>query len=71
MLHAGYWVPLETVSDQVWIPGWFDGTRWVSGYWVEAAQRDRGYDQDWEEEEPSAPKVVPDAPLAVPVEPVE
>jgi hypothetical protein len=75
--HAGYWEPLEDRPGQVWIPGWFDGTQWVQGYWVDEAeyqtanpeswQPEEGWDDGWEE---SATPVegAPELPLALPVE---
>jgi hypothetical protein len=32
--HCGYWEPIEDRPGHTWIPGWFDGERWQSGYWV-------------------------------------
>ncbi|MCK6507210.1 hypothetical protein L6R53_28205 [Myxococcota bacterium] len=75
--HAGYWEPIEDRPGQVWIPGWFDGTQWVQGYWVDEAeyqsadpqnwQPEEGWDDGWEE--PEAPvEGAPELPLALPVE---
>jgi hypothetical protein len=33
--HNGYWAPLEGRDGYTWVPGWFDGERWIDGYWVE------------------------------------
>jgi hypothetical protein len=37
IFRAGYWEPLTAQPGWVWVPGWFDGARWVPGYWVSEA----------------------------------
>lgn len=59
--HAGYWEPIEDLFGHVWIPGWFDGSQWVDGYWVTNNEYEttdpqlweppEGFDSGWEEEE--------------------
>ncbi len=56
--NSGYWLPLEERLDHVWVPGWFDGTQWVEGYWLhedevteeafEAWSPEDGFDDGWE-----------------------
>jgi hypothetical protein len=45
---SGYWQPLETRPDSVWIPGWFDGNQWVEGYWVSKSEYDATDPSAWE-----------------------
>ena len=66
---TGYWVPVESRPNQVWIPGWFDGVRWVEGYWVEMEEYG-AVESTWT---PPAftdgpPVVFDEPPLAVPVQ---
>lgn len=70
--HAGYWEPVRDRPGSVWVPGWFDGTRWVEGYWVTEEEYRRV------EREPFAPPAALDEPgeppadartLALPVSP--
>ncbi len=76
--HAGYWLPLESRPDEVWIPGWFDGQKWIPGYWVAEAefratdtsswQPPEGYDAGWTGD--TTPRVAPSQRLALPVDQV-
>ena len=73
--NGGYWEPLESRADSVWIPGWFDGNQWVEGYWVSrpeydatdpsAWEPDAGWDADEESDDDSAEEQGP--PVAIPV----
>ncbi|MCB9664101.1 MAG: hypothetical protein H6732_08295 [Alphaproteobacteria bacterium] len=77
IFHAGYWAPVEPVPGHVWIPGWFDGTTWVEGYWVQEAEYEttdvqaweppEGWHEGWEpapvEAAPPPPPVAPPAPV--------
>lgn len=49
--NAGYWEPTEASPGEVWIPGWFDGTEWVEGYWIDEAEYSQGDIDTWEPEE--------------------
>lgn len=77
--HGGYWMPTETKPDSVWIPGWFDGNRWIEGYWVTEAEYTAADPGAWTAPEGwsdgrSAESVAPapaegeDVPLAIPVQ---
>jgi hypothetical protein len=46
--HAGYWEPTEDRPGQVWIPGWFDGERWIEGYWVPQSEYDAADPEHWQ-----------------------
>jgi hypothetical protein len=56
--HGGYWMPIQDVYGQSWIPGWFDGNEWVTGYWIDDSDLsgdaisswapDDGWDAGWE-----------------------
>lgn len=46
--HTGYWAPLQQSPGQVWIPGWFDGTRWIEGYWVNEQEYESTDVQGWQ-----------------------
>ena len=58
IFHTGYWQPFEDQPGYVWIPGWFDGNDWQSGYWVrddeyygadiDAWVPEDGWDSGWE-----------------------
>jgi hypothetical protein len=50
VFHQGFWEPTEDRPGHVWIPGWFDGTAWVEGYWVEQAEYDRADPETWQPE---------------------
>lgn len=79
--EAGYWEPAAPRPGYVWIPGWFDGEKWVPGYWVpEADYRSTdpqawtppaGAEDGWNEPAPSAPPTTAtegdEVPLALPV----
>lgn len=78
--RGGYWMPTETKPDSVWIPGWFDGNRWVEGYWVTEAEYKATDPNTWSPPEgwndgrdpsaaaPAEPAADAEAPLALPVE---
>lgn len=73
LFQAGYWVPVGTRPGMVWVPGWFDGTAWVEGYWIDEAEVEASDPESWEPEIPEAdaPIELDDgAPLAMPV-PIE
>ncbi len=77
--HAGFWKPTEERPGQVWIPGWFDGTQWVEGYWVTQQEYEAADPQTWTPPEgwddgrgeqaaaPAAEAAPEEAPLAIPV----
>lgn len=68
---SGYWQPLEARPGFVWVPGWFDGSGWVEGYWESASDYRRGTARPpaAPEEGELAPEVEgPEQPLALPVE---
>jgi len=61
--HNGYWLPLDDRAGQVWIPGWFDGDQWVTGYWVDQTEYKNadpssyqapGLDAGWQQDQPVA-----------------
>lgn len=77
--EAGYWEPLEQRPGMVWVPGWFDGETWQSGYWVEQGEYDaadpdkwtppEGVDEGWNEPESAPPTSATEGaeiPLALP-----
>lgn len=47
VFRAGYWEPLEARRGHVWIPGWFDGTEWIEGYWVSMDALEAADPDDW------------------------
>jgi hypothetical protein len=54
--HPGHWVPAAARAGQVWVAGYWVGTRYVDGYWRPAARSghvwvDGDYDRDgnWRE----------------------
>jgi len=59
IFHSGYWQPEQDKPGAVWIPGWFDGNEWVTGYWedeqayldadLENWTPEEGFDDGWEE----------------------
>ena len=80
--NAGYWLPLDDRFGEDWVPGWFDGSSWVEGYWVpedEVAAEDlsawepeEGFDDGWQQpvdaKQPPVEELdLGDAPLAMPV----
>ena len=74
--HAGYWEPIDDQPGYVWIPGWFDGLKWVPGYWVRQADVDAADPEHWQPEpgwnegwdSPQRPSEDAGPPLALPVE---
>ncbi|MEN0065008.1 MAG: hypothetical protein AAGA48_22885 [Myxococcota bacterium] len=60
IFHGGYWLPQNERPGEEWIPGWFDGTDWVEGYWLPASDYtesalDRyvqpdGFDDGWDDD---------------------
>lgn len=79
IFEGGYWEPMEQRPDCVWIPGWFDGTAWVDGYWVTNAEYSSakpdtynpppGTDDGWDTSTVSPTEPATDEqPLAIPVE---
>jgi len=51
IFHSGYWLPIVDEPGYSWIPGWFDGTTWVQGYWVRAEEVNADQIMDWAPEE--------------------
>lgn len=84
IFHTGYWEPTDAVPGQVWIPGWFDGTDWVPGYWVDETeynttnidtwQPEEGWNNGWDSDTDVFQQSTPGdidpnrAPLALPIE---
>jgi hypothetical protein len=77
VFRAGYWEPVEQRRGHVWIPGWFDGTEWIEGYWVPEAEYEEADPDDWEppagwdagrDVPADPPKRDDEPPLALPVE---
>jgi hypothetical protein len=74
--NGGYWEPIESRADSVWIPGWFDGNQWVEGYWVSKSEYDAtdpstwepyaGWDADEEESDDDSAQEGPPVAIAVP-----
>jgi hypothetical protein len=74
--NGGYWDPIESRADSVWIPGWFDGNQWVEGYWVSKSEYDAtdpstwepdaGWDADDEESDDDSAQEGPPVAIAVP-----
>jgi hypothetical protein len=68
--RAGYWMPQEEKPGHQWIPGWFDGTDWVPGYWVTDEEVEREDVKAWTPPEgvrdgwdtPAAPPAPADGP---------
>lgn len=77
--RAGFWVPVEDNPGQVWVPGWFDGTEWVRGYWEAADDFDKTIDEldQWQPPEPEpvadsgGPVKAEEEPLGLPAAPPE
>lgn len=77
--HAGYWEPTEDRPGQVWVPGWFDGSTWIEGYWVTDAeyraadpvnyQPDKGWNDGWDDPDADSGAEGDEAPLAIPISP--
>ena len=77
VFNSGYWEPGDDRYGHVWIPGWFDGSAWIAGYWVPEAeygnadvqgwQPEGGVDDGWSEPRPD-PLQAEEAPLAVPID---
>ncbi len=79
---TGYWAPTEEKQGMTWIPGWFDGTSWVEGYWADSREVQKANLEDFEpgDPDPQAQKQAPrnekkaktpeelDKPIAIPVE---
>jgi hypothetical protein len=72
--HAGYWEPFATKPGKVWIPGWFDGTTWNPGYWVDERDYREADPARYVPESDDGPSTpgryddVDDLPLALPAE---
>jgi hypothetical protein len=74
-MECGYWEPVEGRPGMIWVPGWFDGTRYIPGNWIPQAeydavdpaawQPDPGWNEGWAEPEHAGDTEEP--PLALPV----
>ncbi len=71
LFRAGYWEPVVSRPGMVWIPGWFDGERWVEGRWI-ADEYQRADPENWQPEagwdarEPAAEALEKALPPAIP-----
>lgn len=47
----GYWEPTVSRAGEIWVPGWFDGSQWVEGYWIDEYEYQNTDVGGWEPEE--------------------
>ena len=51
IFHSGYWLPIDEEPGYSWIPGWFDGTAWIEGYWIRNDELNQSSIDGWAPEE--------------------